>query len=274
MALGKLGSGAISPLLGRPNILKPEEVAETFAAVTRTLGSDKGPFGLLLPDRAVRVSVLNFETLPGSHKERESLIRWKMKPLLSFPVEDARLNFEVAAKETKGVEAVVLAVRKSVVAEYESLLENLNGDLRLVLPTTAALLPLLSENDADGDLLLHVSQSQLTEVIVGGRQIRLWRNQAMNGKTFSEQLTAVSEEAARTIAASHDHLGLGISRVALCARTGAPEEWVEELGRAISREVERLAPDPSAVGVKLSDEEELLLSELGATIVGVVANAV
>ena len=273
VAVGALDAGALSPLLGRPNILKPEEVAKAIAAVTKALGSDKGPLGLLLPDAAVRVSILDFETLPADRKDQESLIRWKMKPLLPFPVEDARLSFEVAATEPAGVEAVVVAVRKSVAAEYEAMLETLNGEVVLVLPTTAALLPLLGESSADGELLLHVSQSQLTAVVAGGRQIRLWRNQVMNGKSSAEQLAAVSEEAVRTLAAAHDHLGLEIGRVSLCARPRVPEDWVAELGRAISREVERLAPDPLAAGIKLSDEEEQVLTELGATILGIVANA-
>ncbi|MEJ2007148.1 MAG: hypothetical protein P8Z30_03175 [Acidobacteriota bacterium] len=273
VAVGALDGGVVSPVLGRPNILKPEEVAKTVTAITKVLGSDKGPFGLLLPDAAVRVSILSFETLPADRKEQESLIRWKMKPLLPFPVEDARLTFEVAAKGPEGVEAVVVAVRKSVAAEYESLLEALNGDLRLVLPTTAALLPLLEGNSEDGELLLHISQSQLTAVVVGGQQIRLWRNQMINGKSPSEQLAAVCEEAARTLAASHDHLGVEIGSVSLCARPSMPEDWVAELGRTISQEVEPLTTNPLAAGTKLSYEEEQVLSELGATIMGIVANA-
>ncbi len=273
VALGELGAGAVSPLLGHPNILKPEEVGRTLLAVAKVLGSDKGHFGLLLPDGAVRVSILDFETLPADRKEQESLIRWKMKPLLPFPVEEARLSYEVAAKGPEGVEAVVMAVRTSVAAEYESMLEGLNGDVALVLPTTAALLPLLSEDAARGELLLHVSPSQLTAAVVGGRQIRLWRNQAFNGKSPEERLAAVGEEAARTLAASHDYLGLEISRVRLSATPRPPEAWVAELGRALSREVESLAPDPMAVGIKLSHEEEQLLGEFGATLSGLVANA-
>lgn len=273
VALGELEAGAVSPLLGRPNLLKPEDVSRTLLAVAKVLGSDKGHFGLLLPDGAVRVSILDFETLPADRKEQESLIRWKMKPLLPFPVEEARLSYEVAVKEPAGVEAVVMAMRNSVAAEYESMLEGLNGEVGLVLPSTAALLPLLSEDAASGELLLHVSPSQLTAVVVGGRQIRLWRNQAMNGKSSEERLATVSEEAARTLAAAHDYLGVEIIRVRLCARPSLPEVWVAELGRALSREVESLVPNPLAVGIKLSREEEQLLSEFGATVTGLLANA-
>jgi type IV pilus assembly protein PilM len=273
VAVGDLDEGVISAIPGRPNILKPEEVRGMIVAMAKVLGSSKGPFGLLIPDAAVRVSILSFDTLPADRKEQESLIRWKMKPLLAFPLEEARLSFEVTPKQSGGVEVIAVAVRNSVVEEYESMMDALNGDVRLVLPSSAALLPLLSEDRVEGELLLHVSPSMLTAVVVSGRQIRMWRNQSMNGKSPEERLAAVAEEAARTLAASHDHLGLEISGIRLCARPSVPEGWAVELGRTLLRAVGSLAPDPLAVGIRLSAEERELLREFGATASGIVANA-
>jgi hypothetical protein len=273
VAVGDLDAGVISPLPGRPNILKPKLVSQTIVAMAKVLGSNRGPFGLLLPDGAVRVCLVGFETLPADRKEQESLIRWKMKPLLPFPVEEARLSFEVTAKAGGGVEAVTVAVRKSVVEEYESMMNDLNGDVRLVLPASAALLPLLSEDHSEGALLLHVSPSTLTAVVVSGRQIRMWRSQSMNGKSVDERLAAVAEEAARTLAASHDHLQLEIGDVRLCARPAVPEGWTEELSRTLVRAVSSIVPDPAAAGIRLSAEEKELLREFGATASGIAANA-
>ncbi len=273
VAVGDLESGVISPVPGRPNILKPEQASRTIAAMAKVLGNNRGPFGLLLPDSAVRVCILSFETLPADRKEQESLVRWKMKTLLPFPIEEARVTLEAASKESGGIEVFAVAVRKSVVAEYESLLDNLNGDVRLVLPSSAALLPLLSEDRPGGELLLHVSPSTLTAIVVSGRQIRMWRNQPMNGKSPEERLALVAEEAARALAASHDSLGLEISNVRLCARPAVPEDWAAELGRTLLREVDSLVLDPQAVGIRLSEEERELLRDYGATISGIVANA-
>lgn len=273
VALGDLEPGSLTPQLNRPNVLKPEEVGRRVVAVARVLGSDKGPFGVLLPDAVVRVSILDFETLPPERKEQESLVRWKMKSLLAFPVDEARLSFEIAAKEPKGVQAVVMAVRKSVVAEYEAALESLNGEVRLLLPSSAALLPLLNENAPAGELLLNITPTQLTAVVARGHQIRLWRNQPMVGKTSEEGLVSVGEEAVRTLAAAHDHLGLEIDQVRICARPGVPDRWEVELGSRLSREVKDLNPSPRSVGIKLSDEESQILGELGATVCGLVANA-
>lgn len=273
IGLAELDPGSISPLLGRPNFSKPEEISRMVAGVAKIIGGEKGPFGLLLPDGAVRVSVLEFETLPADRKEQESLVRWKMKPLLPFPVEDARMSFEFAPKDTGGMEVVVMAVKKSILAEYESALDSLNGEVRLVLPSTAALLPLLDEGAGAGEMLLNISPTQMTVVVVEGRQIRLWRNHSLSGKSSSEGLAAVSEEATRTLAASHDRLGLEVSNVRLCARPGVPESWVMELGQKLSREVESVVSDALPVRVKLSHEEGKILNEFGATVSGLVANA-
>lgn len=273
VALGDLEAGALSPLLARPNLLRPDEVARRTRAVARALGSDRGPFGLLLPDGAIRVSILDFETLPSDPREQESLIRWKMRPLLPFAVEEARLSFDVSPKEPEGVEVVVMSVRKSVLAEYESTLEALNGDVSLVLPSSAALLPLLKEDAEAGEMLLNISPTHLTAVVVKGRQIKLWRNQFMGGKSSEEGLAAVTEEAVRTLAASHDHLGLEISRVCICARPNVSRVWVMELERKLSRDVSGVLPPELSVKTRLSYEEGQILNEFGATVSGLVANA-
>jgi hypothetical protein len=142
-----------------------------------------------------------------------------------------------------------------------------------VLPSSAALLPLLNEDAEAGELLLNISPTHLTAVVANGRQIRLWRNQSMAGKSSEEGLAAVTEEAVRTLAASHDHLGLEISRVCICARPNVPRSWVMDLEKKLSRNVVGVVPPSLPVRVKLSIEEGQILNEFGATISGLVANA-
>lgn len=272
VAVGALDAGALAPVLGRPNFVKVDEVARKARGVASALGTERGPFGVLLPDAAVRVSILDFQTLPSDHKEQASLVRWKMKPLLPFPLEEARLSFEVASKEPEGLEAVVMAVRKSVLAEYESLLDTLNGEVNLVLPATAALLPLLNENAESGEMLLSVSPSHLTAVVVKRGQIRLWRNQAMHGKSLDDQLEAVAEEAIRTLAASVDYLKLEISRVCVCARPAVPRTWITELEKKLGRKVGGVVSHGLPVRMKLSEEEGQVFNEFGATVSGLLVN--
>lgn len=268
-----LEPGALLPLLARPNMPEPEQVAGAVSAVAESLGIGKGPIGLLLPDGAVRVSVLDFEALPADRKDQESLIRWKLKSLLPYPAEEARLSFEVAAKEPEGLQAVAMAVRKSVLAEYESAVDALNGEVSLVLPSSAALLPLLSEESGEGEMLVNISPTSLSVVVAGDGQVRLWRSQDMAGKSSAGRLSATVEEAMRTLAAADDHLGLSVGRVCVCARPGVEQDWMEELGRRLSRPVEDLLPASRLAASKLSYEEGQILSEFGATVSGLMANA-
>ena len=95
----------------------------------------------------------------------------------------------------------------------------------------------------------------------------------MSGKSSGEGLEVVSEEAVRTLAASHDRLGLEVDRVCICACPNVPDDWMLDLGRRVSRDVKDLIPDARTAGMKLSYEEGQLLSEFGATVCGLLANA-
>jgi hypothetical protein len=220
----------------------------------------------------VRVSILEFETLPANAADQDALIRWKMKPLLPFPPEEARLSFEVAHQEPGRLEVLALVARSSVLEEYESILEVLSGEIKLVLPATLALLPLLNEKNPQGELLLHVWPGGLTAVELAGGRLRLWRSQALRWTTPAECLKVVSQEAARMLAGAQDHLKLQIGRVSLCVRPPVPEEWTAELGRAIGREIRDLtASETTASG--LSAEQAEILRYFGAPLAGLLANA-
>ena len=94
----------------------------------------------------------------------------------------------------------------------------------------------------------------------------------MAGKSSAEGLSAVREETMRTLAASHDHLGLDVSRVRVCARPSVSSDWIEELGRRLSRDVDDLVADSAPGRSKLSYEEGRILSEFGVTVSGLAAN--
>ena len=271
LAVREFEPDALAAVSCLSNVSKPEELRETLRGVEAALGNGKGPLALLVPDPLVRVSLLEFETLPGDAKDQEALIRWKMKPLLPFASEEARLSFEVAHQEPGRLEVIAMAARNSVLAEYETILEGLGGEIKLVLPATLALLPLLNESTEQGELLLHVWPGGLTAVVLGGRRIRLWRSQAVRWTSPEECLAVVSQEASRMLAGAQDHLRLEISRVSLCVRPPVPEEWIAELGRAITREVQVLMTAETAMS-GLADEQAELLRYFGAPLAGLLAN--
>ena len=273
LCVRELEPGVVVPSAGRTNIEKPEKIEQALHAVAETIGNGTGPVGLLVPDGIVRVSILEFENLPADSKEQEALIRWKMKPALPFPPEEARLSYEISLQEPKRTEVLVAAVRNAVLAEYEALIEKLNGDVRLVLPATAALLPLLSADSGQGELLLHATTGGLAAAVVQGQRLRLWRSQQISWVSQEDWLQKAAQEASRMLASAQDHLQLEIGRISLCTRPVESPNLAAELAQGISQPVETLGASWQ-FAEKLSAPEELLFENFGAALAGLLANTV
>jgi len=105
----RLESPVLIPHPSRPNLVNADELRRVIREVVGVLGNDSGGFGLLVPDRATRVAVLSFESLPEDHREAESLVRWRMKATLPFSADDTRMSFQVSVRETNHVEVLAVA---------------------------------------------------------------------------------------------------------------------------------------------------------------------
>ncbi len=272
IGVAALESQSFEPHPNRPNVANREELHQAIRAVAVDVGIGTGKVGLLVPDGAVRVGILTFETLPDDRREAEALVRWKMRENLPFATEEARLSHQVAWREAGRVEVLAVAVKSSVLAEYESELEERNGGSALILPSTLALLPLLPEEEGAGQLLIHICCGWVTTVLVAESRPRFWRTREV-GRTVPEaQSKAVTSEAARVLACSRDQLKVEVPRVWLCERPPETPELGPQLARALSQKVEHILPSP-ALGAALSHTERTLFERFGATVAGLVINS-
>ena len=272
MEVREVEAGALVPLPNRPNVTNEAAVRSAVNQVVEKVGNGSGRLGLLLPDPSVRVATLVFETLPGGRHEAEALVRWKMRTVLPYPPEEARISFQVLGREANSVEVLALAVRQSVLAEYEAALAGVNGGASLVLPATMALLPLLPDPAEGGQLLVHVCAGSTTTVVVVGGRVRFWRNRWMGQMPPEETWKEVNEEVARVLANCSDHLQLEIRQIFVCVRPPVAEEQLAKLGRVLGREVLPLEGSP-APAAHLPDPERELFKCYGMTAAGLVANA-
>jgi hypothetical protein len=271
VSVRELEPGCVIPTTHRPNLAKPKELEAAIRAVAGDLGAVPGPLGVLLPDGAVRVSLLSFETLPSDLREQEGLIRWKLRDVLPFAPDEARMTYEVLpAADGKGVDVVAMVSRELVVREYESAFEPLGGAVRLLLPASAMLLPLLPKEAEGGDLLLHIYGTSLVAAVVAGGRLRLWRYQGMENGAEEVPDETVSREAARVIASAADHWGIEITRAWLCTRPPATRELQPRLASAIALDVQTLEYAPGAA-THLSPEEKVFLDRYGIPFAGLAA---
>jgi hypothetical protein len=84
--------------------------------------------GVLLPDTTVRVTLLHFEKLPVRQEERDAVIRWRLGQEQLFPLNGAKVSFQVLHDRWEGNGSVhtvlTVAIQESVLRQYESLCES------------------------------------------------------------------------------------------------------------------------------------------------------
>jgi len=265
----ELEAGALVPSPHKPNVTNEAALRRTIAEVTGLVGHGSERLGLLIPDVSVRVALLQFETLPENWREAEALVRWRMREFLSFAPEEARVSYQVLLKQPGLVEILGLAVRSSVLAEYETALEGSNGGPVLVLPASVALLPLLPEDSA-GQLLMHRCPGSLTTIVVALNRVRYWRTRALEDGA-AEGGEEIAREAARVLATCQDHLNLSVQNVWFCARPPETAEMKEALAKALGREI-RALPGTQALATAMPAAEREVFQHFGLPFAGLVAN--
>ena len=266
----ELPMGALVPSPNKSNLANTAAVRQAISDVCERVGNGGGRLGLLIPDVSVRVALMQFETLPTDRGEAEILVRWKMREYLPYAPEEARLTFQIVGKQPNLLEILGVAVRTSVLAEYEAVVDGVNrGGPALVLPATVALLPLLPE-DAGGQLLLHLCPGALTAVVMASNRIRYWRTRQLGGDAAGDA-AEVGREAARVLATCQDNLGVQVENVWYCARPLAEPDVEAALAVALGRELCPLPAKCIPAG-GLPTGQGATFEQFGMPFAGLVAN--
>ncbi len=137
--MSPLSEGMIRPSPTEENIPDPSALANRIRVLTnpdpihravgRAMLSDLPQrIAVLLPDTAVRTTVLHLEQLPIRCEEREALIRWRLGQEQLFPLSGAKVLSQVFHDRSRGKgpahTVLTVAVQESVLKQYEALCES------------------------------------------------------------------------------------------------------------------------------------------------------
>jgi Tfp pilus assembly PilM family ATPase len=173
---------AIVPGLGAPNL---PDIGVVTAAVQRALaglGGRSTRAALVIPDPAVKVSLLRFEKVPPRPADLEELVRWQVRKSAPFPLEQARVSFTPGLPHVDGgQEFVVTVARDDVLAQYEQACEA--AGVHVVLLDVASFNVingvLAGAAPPAGDwLLVHAAPSYATLAVVRRGHVIFYRNRA------------------------------------------------------------------------------------------------
>ena len=183
----ELAPGCVVPDLTEGNLRQPAAVVSALREVLGNVGSRSREITAVLPDAAVRVALLDFETLPPNHEEAESVVRFRLRKSLPFDVDKAKVSYQ--AQTSNGTVRVVAAVAlNSVIQEYEAVIREAGFNPGVVLPS---MLAAVRGAPADrGTLLVKVDARTTSIALLDQQQLLLFRTlENTRGVTISgEQL--------------------------------------------------------------------------------------
>lgn len=161
-ATANIAESLITPSFDQPNIADRGQLA----AVLNDLASSAGlarqkRWSLTLPEATARTIVFTMET-QSSGSELHDVLRWKIERGFGAPVEELSISRERLQKDALGRERyLAIGVKKSVLAEYEAVLDSLGWRAGLIVPRHLGEAQWLIRNGSTaGDALLVSGSSQ------------------------------------------------------------------------------------------------------------------
>ena len=239
----ELAPGSVVPDLTEVNLREPEAVRKAINDAIGGIAGRARDVIAVLPDAAVRVVLLDFDTLPPNAQEAESVVRFRLKKSLPFDVDKAKVSYHAQAA-LGGLRLVAAVALNSVIEDYESAFRDAGFSAGVVLPS---MLAALGAAEADRPtLVLKVDARTTSLAILDSGQLLLFRTlENTRGVTITgEQL---AEEVYPSVVFFQDTYHTNIERIyiaglpesggaapALRAQTGADVRDLVETSRLAS----------------------------------------
>lgn len=179
-----LPDGAIVPSLGADNVRDRAAAGAAVASVLERIGRPRR-IGLIIPDPAVKVSLVKFEQVPARWQDLDQLVRWQIKKAVPFALEEAQVSYVAGATSADGREFLVTCARRAAILEYESLCQDAGAHAGIVDIATLnvanmilAASPVLAGADW---LLVNMGPDWASTVIVRHGSVILFRSRSGDG---------------------------------------------------------------------------------------------
>jgi type IV pilus assembly protein PilM len=208
-AARELAPGSVVPDLVENNLRQRDAVrAGVEAALTSVAGRSRDVIAIV-PDAAVRVVLVEFDSLPSDAEEAVGVVRFRLKKSLPFDVDKAKVSYH-AQKFTEGVRVVAAVALASVVEDYESVFRDAGFNPGMVLPSMLAALG--AADAARPTLVVKVDARTTSIAILNDNQLQLFRTlENTRGVTITgEQL---AEEVYPSVVFFQDTYHLNIEKI-------------------------------------------------------------
>jgi type IV pilus assembly protein PilM len=216
-----------------PNFTDRAAVATALRQALNEISLKETQITIVIPDAAVRVLLLDFDLLPAKAAEALPIIRFRLRKLVPFEVEDAAVSYQIMPGKP-GLVRVIVAVSPAVIlAEYESAVREAGYEPGAVLPSTLAALAAVSAEEPS--LVINRNGSSVTTAITRRSELLLHRTLELTEKEMlpEENSLHASEELQQSVSVAVAYFEDTLEsppRQLLSCGLGGPEELIRLLG--------------------------------------------
>jgi type IV pilus assembly protein PilM len=214
-------AGVLAPSPLADNVLRADVVTSALARIAPPNGAKRRPAAVILPDYAVRVSLLDFDSFPSAPEEQLPLVRFRVKKTIPFDIDSAAVSYwpqppsgKVGAKK---VDVVAVTVALEILARYEAVFRAANlypGEI-----TTSGLAALNLYHASGVAVIAKMAGQVLTVMAVADGRLKLFRCLTVEDGSNEEILAVLNP----TFAYIEDELGRKPETLLLCGFAQPPE---------------------------------------------------
>ncbi len=167
--------GVLTPGLKAPAMTDRAAVAAAIGQALEPIAERAKKVTVIVPDASVRVLLLDFDTLPPKPAEVLPILRFRLRKLVHFDVDDAAVSWQVLPQaEGDTLLRVVVAVMPAPIrAEYEDAVREAGYEPGSVLSSSLAALAAVPGDDPA--LVVNRNANCITTAIARGPQLLLFR---------------------------------------------------------------------------------------------------
>lgn len=248
-AFEALRPGILVPGISELNMTSPEAVSLAIRNALGAVSPSTRYVTVVIPDTAVRVFVLDFDTLPARASEAIPVLRFRLRKMVPFDVEHAGLSYQILTQTKTEARVLVAVLPSNILDEYETVVRGAGYEPGSVMPSALAALATL---ESDEPLLAAcLSKVAITTSITRGDDLLLYRTLDLP-EDPAQRLLEVQRSVAVAAAYYEDKVSV-LPRELYFAGNGTASEFERWFGTSELRIID-LAPRPSTgVATSLSN---------------------
>ncbi|MGC2162877.1 MAG: hypothetical protein WA634_13260 [Silvibacterium sp.] len=240
VAFAPLAAGVVQPGLAASNFPEQTLVVAALRQALDEVAARDTKLTLVVPDAAVRVLILDFDSLPSKAQETLPIVRFRLRRLAPFDVDDAAVSYQIMSQQQGQTRVLVTVMPAAIRAEYEAAVRAAGYEPGVVLSSTLAALAALPSGDAA--MVVNRNGLSLTTAITNGDELLLHRTLELpeNDKSQREDLT----QAVSVAAAYFEDMLHAAPRILYYVGPGGAEDFARQLGAEPDGMVRDLVPSP------------------------------